>query len=75
MLIATVTTSLAAPLAAENRYIATRDAAIGKLSAIYDAGKFDDAAKKDEEAATADLTAQMAAFLTESARDDRTASS
>ena len=69
LLIATVTTALAAPPAAEDRYVATRDAAIEKLSAIYDAGKFDDAAKKDEEAATADLTAQMAAILTESARD------
>lgn len=69
LLIAIVTTALAAPPAAEDRYVATRDAAIEKLSAIYDAGKFDDAAKKDEEAATADLTAQMAAILNESARD------
>ena len=68
LLIATVTTALAAPPAAEDRYVATRDAAIEKLSAIYDAGKFDDAAKKDEEVATADLTAQMAAILNESAR-------
>jgi hypothetical protein len=68
LLIATVTTAPAAPPAAEDRYVATRDAAIEKLSAIYDAGKFDDAAKKDEEAATADLTAQMAAILNESAR-------
>jgi len=69
LLIATVTTALAAPPAAEDRYIATRDAAIEKLSAIYDAGKFDDAARKDEEAVTADLTAQMAAILQESARE------
>jgi hypothetical protein len=69
LLIATVTTALAAPPAAEDRYIATRDAAIEKLSAVYDAGKFDDAAKKVEEAATADLTAQMAAILQESARE------
>ena len=68
LLIATVTTALAAPPAAEDRYVAARDTAIKKLSAIYDAGKFDDAAKKDEEAATADLTAQMAAILNESAR-------
>ena len=68
LLIATVTTALAAPPAAEDRYVAARDTAIEKLSAIYDAGKFDDAAKKDEEAATADLTAQMAAILNESAR-------
>jgi hypothetical protein len=69
LLIATVTAALAAPPVAEDRYAATRDAAIEKLSAIYDAGKFDDAAKKDEEAATADLTAQMAAILKESARE------
>ncbi len=69
LLIATVTAASAAPPAAEDRYIATRDAAIEKLSAIYDAGKFDDAARKDEEAATADLTAQMAAILGESARE------
>ena len=69
LLIATVTTALAAPPAAEDRYVAARDAAIEKLSAIYDAGKFDDAAKKDEEAATADLTAQMAVILNEAARD------
>ncbi|MEP6838485.1 MAG: hypothetical protein ABJA75_10550 [Bradyrhizobium sp.] len=68
LLIATLTTALAAPPAAEDRYVAARDAAIEKLSAIYDAGKFDDAAKKDEEAATADLTAQMAAILNEPAR-------
>jgi hypothetical protein len=68
-LIATIATALAAPPAAEDRYIATRDAAIERLSAVYDAGKFDDAARKDEEAATADLTAQMAAILKESARE------
>ena len=67
-LIATATAVLAAPPAAEDRYIAARDGAIEKLSALYDAGKFDDAAKKDEEAATADLTAQIAAILDESAR-------
>ena len=69
LLIATMTATLAAPPAAEDRYVATRDAAIEKLSAIYDAGKFDDAAKKDEDAATADLTAQMAVILNEAARD------
>src|SRR5437879_2595641 len=69
LLIATVTTALAAPPAAEDRYIAARDAAIEKLSAIYDAGKFDDAAQKVEDAATADLTAQMGAILHEAARE------
>ena len=38
--------------AAEDRYIATRDAAIEKFSPAYDAGKFDDTAKQAEEAAS-----------------------
>src|ERR1700681_3313834 len=41
----------AAPPASEDRYIAARDAAIEKLSPIYDAGKFDDAATAAEDAA------------------------
>jgi hypothetical protein len=51
----------AAPLSPspEDRYIATRDAAIERFSSIYDAGRFDDAAKKGEETARADLQAQM----------------
>jgi hypothetical protein len=69
LLIATVTTALAAPPAAEDRYVAARDVAIEKLSAIYDAGKFDDAAQKVEDAATSDLTAQLGAILHESARE------
>ena len=69
LLIATVAAALAAPPAAEDRFIAARDVAIEKLSAIYDAGKFDDAAQKVDDAATADLTAQMAAILHESARE------
>jgi hypothetical protein len=52
----------------EDRYVATRDAAIAKFSPIYDAGKFDDAAKKAEDAAFADLKAQIAAILGEPAR-------
>jgi hypothetical protein len=58
----------AAPPASEDRYIAARDAAIEKLSSIYDAGKFDDAAKAAEDAARADLGAQMAAILGERRR-------
>lgn len=69
LLIATVTAAHAAPPAAEDHYVAARDAAIEKLSAIYDAGKFDDAAQKIEDAATSDLTAQMGAILHESARE------
>jgi len=39
----------------EDRYIATRDAAIRKFSPLYDAGALDDAANKAEAAAFADL--------------------
>jgi hypothetical protein len=57
----------AAPLppSPEGRYITTRDAAIEKISPIYDAGKFDDAAQKVEDAARADLQVQMSAILGE----------
>jgi hypothetical protein len=57
----------AAPLppSPEDHYIATRDAAIEKFSPLYDAGKFDDAATKAEDAARADLQAQMTAILGE----------
>jgi hypothetical protein len=60
----------AAPLkpSLEERYVATRDAAIAKFSPIYDAGKSDDATTKAEEAAFADLTAQMTAILGEPGR-------
>jgi hypothetical protein len=61
------TLSGAAPLkpSPENRYVATRDAAIAKFSPIYDAGKSDDATTKAEDAVFADLRAQMAAILGE----------
>jgi hypothetical protein len=61
----------AAPLrpSLEDRYIATRDAAIEKFSPIYDAGKFDDTAKKTEAAAFADLQAQMVTILGELDRE------
>jgi hypothetical protein len=55
-------------IAPEDRYIAARNAAIEKFSAIYDAGKFDDAATAAEEAARADLTAQISAILNEPRR-------
>jgi hypothetical protein len=66
-LVASISNTSAAPLrpSLEERYIATRDAAIEKFSPIYDSGKFDDAAKKAEEAAFADLSAQMSALLSE----------
>ncbi len=68
--IATLSGAYAAPLAAspEDRYIATRDAAIAKFSPVYDAGKSDDATTKAEDAVFADLKAQMAAILDEPAR-------
>ena len=67
---ATISNATAAPpaKAAEDRYIAARDAAIEKISAIYDAGNADDAARKAEEAASADLAAQMRVILNEAAR-------
>lgn len=52
----------------EDRYIATRDAAIQKLSPLYDAGALNDAATTAEAAAFADLLAQMNAILKEPAR-------
>jgi hypothetical protein len=52
----------------EDRYVATRDAAIAKFSPIYEAGKSDDATTKAEDAAFADLRAQMAAILAEPGR-------
>jgi hypothetical protein len=58
----------AAPLAPEDKYVATRDAAINKLSPLYDAGALDDAATKAEAAAFAELLAQMSAILKERAR-------
>jgi hypothetical protein len=65
------TNATAAPPAkqAEDRYVAARDAAIRKISAIYDAGNPDDGARKAEEAATAELGSQMRAIINEPARD------
>jgi hypothetical protein len=68
---ATISNAVAAPplQTAEDRYIVARDAAIEKISAIYDAGNSDDAARRAEEAATADLAVQMRAILNESAHE------
>ena len=70
-LVATMSGTIAAPPAktAEDRYIAARDAAIEKISAIYDAGNSDEAARRAEEAASADLGDQMRAILNEPARE------
>jgi hypothetical protein len=54
----------AAPTSPEDRYIATRDAAIKKISKLYDDKNGDEAAKA-EKAADADLVAQMKAILAE----------
>jgi hypothetical protein len=66
-LVAMLSSAGATPLkpSPEDRYIATRDAAIEKFSPIYDAGKFDDTAKQAEETAFADLKAQISAILSE----------
>jgi hypothetical protein len=64
-LLATTAIASSAP---EDRYIATRDAAIRKFSPLYDAGALDDAANKAEAAAFADLLAQISAILREPGR-------
>jgi hypothetical protein len=58
----------AASPAAEDHYIATREAAIAKFSPMYDAGALEDAATKAEAAAFADLQVQISAILHETAR-------
>ena len=68
-LAATIATAAPSAKTAEDRDIAARDAAIEKISAIYDTGNADDAARKAEDAASADLAAQMRAILNEPARD------
>ena len=50
-LAAMLSMAFAAPPTPEDRYVAARNAAIEKISAIYDAGKSDDAAKAAEDAA------------------------
>jgi hypothetical protein len=47
----------------EDRYVASREAAIKKLKPLYDAGAMDDAGTKAEDAARADLEAQFRAIL------------
>ncbi len=68
--IAMLSTAVAAPLkpSPEDRYIATRDAAIAKISSLYDA-KSDDAADHAQDAARSDLENQMSAILGESGRE------
>jgi len=59
----------AAPLSAEDRYVAARDAAIAKISKLYDDGKADDAAKA-EKTAEADLLTQIKAIVAEPDRKE-----
>jgi hypothetical protein len=68
--LAILSSAAAAPpaTALEDRYVTARDAAIDKFSKRYDAGNFDDDARKAEDAARGDLQAQMAAILGEQAR-------
>jgi hypothetical protein len=62
-LVAMLSNAGAAPPSLEDRYIATRDAAIERLQPIFDAGNGDDAANKAEDAVRTDLQAQMTAIL------------
>jgi hypothetical protein len=64
-LVAQLSSAGAASPSPEDRYIAVRDAAIAKISKLYDDNKFDDAAQKDEDAVRADLLAQMKAIMGE----------
>ena len=63
--IAAASSAGAAPLKLEDRYVATRDAAIAKISTINSAGKSDDSARQAEDAALVDLQTQMSAILAE----------
>jgi hypothetical protein len=69
LLAATIAIAASPAKTAEDRYIAARDAAIQKISAIYDAGNRDEDARKAEEAAGADLLEQMRVVLAEPDRD------
>jgi hypothetical protein len=66
-LAATISNAVAAPpvRAAEDRYIAARDAAIEKFSKLQDGAMSDDATRKAEDAVRADLLAQMKAIVME----------
>jgi hypothetical protein len=63
-LLAMLSSANAASVSPEDRYVAARDAAIAKISKLYDAKKNDEA-EKAEKAADADLFALMKAILAE----------
>jgi hypothetical protein len=67
-LVAQLSSAGAAPPSPEDRYIAVREAAIAKISKLYDDNKFDDAARKAEDAMRADLLAQMKAIVGDTGR-------
>lgn len=64
LLLGMVSNANAAPASPEDRYVATRDAVMAKISKLYNAKK-DDEASKAEKAADVELTAQMKAILAE----------
>ena len=61
-LLGTLASAQAAPLTAEDRYISARDAAIAKISKLYDTGKTDEALKAGE-TASADLLPKIKAIV------------
>jgi hypothetical protein len=67
-LLGALSSANAAPPSPEDRYIAARDAAIEKISKLYDNGKADDAAKA-EKTVSADLLTQMKAIVAEPGRN------
>lgn len=67
-LLGAISSASAAPLSAEDRYIAARDAAIAKISQLYDSKKPDDALKA-ETAAAADLLTLLKPIVGESGRE------
>jgi hypothetical protein len=66
-LIGALSSAGAAPPSPEDRYVVARDAAIEKISKLYD-DKIDDAARKTEHAMRADLLAQMKAIVGDTGR-------
>jgi len=67
-LLGTLSSANAAPPSPEDRYIAVRDAAIAKISKLYDDKKADEAAKA-EQPVPADLLAKIQPIVAESGRN------
>src|SRR4051794_22241736 len=65
--VGTLASANAASPSPEDRYIAARDAAIAKVTKLYDAKKMDEA-QKAEEAARADLFVKITPIMAESDR-------